>query len=64
MDDNCKPQATGDACRMNAKGVLEDKIKRQRRKLESLVILLEAIPWETLDAEQEERLWSFFISKD
>ena len=62
--DNCKPQVSEGAGRMNAKGVLEDKIKRQKRKLEALEILLESIPWATLDVEQEERLWSFFICKD
>ncbi len=48
------------ASRMNAKAVLEDKIKRIKRKADALEIIYELIP-DDLPTVEEEKLWSLFV---
>jgi hypothetical protein len=59
---NTKEQLSNNVpCRMNAKMVLADKIKREKKQTEALEILHDELDWESLTTKQEEVLWSFFI---
>jgi len=48
------------ACRMNAKAVLEEKIRWLEKEKAALETLRDAIPWKILTKENEELLWRYF----
>ncbi len=49
---------------MRAEGVLDDQIRRKEVELNSLQILRRVIQWDKLSEEDEEKLWSYFVSGD
>ena len=51
------PTMTG---RVSAKQGLLDKIKKEKRMVESLVILFSKIDWDNLTKREVEALWSLF----
>lgn len=48
--------------RQSARSVLENYIEHKKREVRSLEILLEYLPWDSLDKKQEELLWDHFSS--
>ena len=56
-----QPNMAGACGRMPARLVLEDKIKRARNEVHSLEIMHKVIPWDVLCAEDEEKLWDYFV---
>lgn len=51
----------GAACRQSAVAVIEDQIRRFRRQADNLESLLNVLP-RKLTREQDEALWSIFVS--
>lgn len=52
------------ACRESARSVLQNKIKRETKRVDALIVLAKAIPWDVLSREDEELLLSYFIERD
>ena len=48
--------------RQSTLSVLQDEIKRTKRRLEALDVLEERIDWGIMEKREEEMLWEFFAS--
>jgi len=55
--------SSGQGYRANAKSLLEQQIERTNKKSDSLKTLLHRIPWDKLTPEEEQNLWSYFVTK-
>jgi hypothetical protein len=49
---------------MNAKAVLEDKIRRKEDEAYALKVLLRVVPWDTLSPDDEAKLWSYLVRRE
>jgi len=49
------------AYRMNARSVLNEKIKRVKEEFLALETLSRRIPWDELSVEEEQELWHYFV---
>jgi len=52
------------AYRMNARSVLNEKIKRVKEELSALETLSRRIPWFDLSDDEEEELWHYFVRRE
>jgi len=51
----------GTQARTTTKNVIEKKIIDLGREIAALQVLIDSIPWKILTAEDEERLWNYFM---